>query len=116
MHELSITEALLTSVLEYAKENNASQVSEIHLKIGRLSSIFDDAVSFYWKMISEDTICANAKLIFQYMPGKFQCQECNCEFEIEKTLTPCPNCASYSLKTIGGKDFLLDSIEIEINK
>ena len=113
MHEFSITEALFKSVTKYAIANNAVSVHAINIKIGQLSSIIDESVSFYWKMISEKSICENAELHFEHIPGKIICLDCNKEFEINNDLTPCPHCGGINLKTIGGMEFLLDSIEIE---
>jgi hydrogenase nickel incorporation protein HypA/HybF len=38
--------------------------------IGRLASIVDDSIQFYWDMISEGTICQGAKLHFKRVPAE----------------------------------------------
>ncbi len=60
MHELAITESILSIVTKHAIDSNAAAVSDIHLLIGRLSSIIDDSVQFYWEIIAKDTICEKA--------------------------------------------------------
>lgn len=62
MHELAVTESILEIVLDSARKNQASAVTDITLTIGSLSSIVDDCVQFYWDHISQGTICQNAKL------------------------------------------------------
>ena len=62
MHELAVTESLLQTASDYAKQNNADRVMCLNLVIGDLSGIVEDSVQFYWDMISENTICSQAKL------------------------------------------------------
>ena len=49
MHELSVTENILKTSLEYADREHAVKVTAINLNIGQLSSIVDDSVQFYWE-------------------------------------------------------------------
>ncbi len=113
MHELSVTESVLQIALENAQKAQATKVTSINLVIGRLSSIVDDSVQFYWDTISEGTICEGAKLNFNRTPAALQCQDCQTEYSIEERLHPCPKCGSYNTRIIHGEEFYLDSIEIE---
>jgi len=115
MHELSVTEAILKTTLEYARKENAERVIDIYLVIGDLSSIVDDSVQFYWEFISKDTICEGAKLHFNRIPGRMKCLDCKYEYNLEGELIPCPKCHSFNIKVIAGTEFRLDSIEIENN-
>jgi len=113
MHELSVTEGILDIALENAKKAGASKVTSINLMIGKLSSIVDDSVQFYWDTISENTICEGAKLVFTRIPATLKCQDCQTEYDIEQELRPCPNCKGYNVIITRGEEFYLDSIEIE---
>jgi hydrogenase nickel incorporation protein HypA/HybF len=113
MHELSVTEGILEIALEHANKAGAARVTQINLVIGRLASIVDDSVQFYWDTISEDTICQGARLDFKRIPAELQCQDCSTEYPIEQELTPCPKCGSYRTIIVKGEEFYLDSIEIE---
>lgn len=113
MHELSVTESILNIATKHAVQANASQVTDIHITIGALSSIVDDSVQFYWDMISQATICAGALLHFKRVPATLACQDCGNTYGIKDELTPCPQCDSVHVKIIGGEEFWLESIEIE---
>jgi|GEM_PF-5568018 len=52
MHELSVTESVLEIACRHAGKAQAKRVTDIYLVIGRLSSIVDDSVQFYWNLIS----------------------------------------------------------------
>ena len=113
MHELSVTENILNIATKHAREANASRVTDINIVIGQLSSIVDESVAFYWQIISEDTICADAKLHFNRIPAEFLCNNCKATFKLEHELAPCPHCGSALINVISGEEFYLDSIEIE---
>ncbi len=113
MHELAVTESILNIALKYAREAQASRVSDLYLVIGRLSSIVDDSVQFYWDMLSEGTLCAGSKLHFQRVPAEMICLACGNEYTLDGELEPCPACGSAKVKVASGDQFFLDSIEIE---
>lgn len=113
MHELSVTESILSIALEHGQRSDASRITAINLVIGQLSSIVDDSVQFYWDFVSEKTICEGSKLHFKRIPGKLQCMSCTHEFSISEKLTACPICGSYQTRIIAGEEFYVDSIEIE---
>lgn len=113
MHELSVTESLLQLALSHANKARASKVTGLNLVIGRLSSIMDDSVQFYWDFVTENTICAGAKLNFERRPAILSCADCSTEYTIEKELTPCPKCGGFRTSIVSGEEFYLDSIEIE---
>ena len=113
MHELSVTESVLEIACKYADEAQAKKVTDIYLVIGKLSSIIDDSVQFYWDIISKDTICEKATLHFERIPVTLGCQVCKHQYTLESDLMPCPQCGSSNVRVLSGDEFNLDSIEIE---
>ncbi|RPJ38515.1 MAG: hydrogenase maturation nickel metallochaperone HypA [Chloroflexi bacterium] len=113
MHELAVTESILNIAVKHAQQANASRVSEVYLVIGRLASIVDDSVQFYWEMMSEGTLCAGSKLHFQRVPAQLVCLNCGNDYMLDGELEPCPACGSAKVKVTSGDQFYLDSIEIE---
>jgi hydrogenase nickel incorporation protein HypA/HybF len=112
MHELAVTESILSIALDHAKKAEAIHVTAINIVMGRLASIVDDSVQFYWDIISQDTMCAGAKLNFERIPAQMTCLNCGTNYTLADDLTPCPQCSSDRVKVIAGEDFRLDSIEI----
>jgi len=113
MHELSVTENILEIALRYARQNEATRVTALNLVIGRLASIVDESVQFYWDIISQDTICAGSTLRFERIPAQMNCLKCGHEYDHEGDLDVCPACASPQVTVMSGDQFYLDSIEIE---
>jgi hydrogenase nickel incorporation protein HypA/HybF len=113
MHELSVTEGLLNITLRHAEQAEAKRVTTLHIVVGRLSSIVDDSVQFYWDIISKDTIAEGAMLHFQRIPIELECLNCGQRYTPEVEDFACPNCKSEQIKIIAGEEFYLDSIEVE---
>ena len=113
MHELSVTESILSIALKHAYQAQALRVTDIHVVLGQLSSVVDNSVQFYWDIISQDTLCKGAALHFRRIPAELKCLDCETTYTLPAELTPCPQCGSFRIKIISGEEFWLDSIEIE---
>jgi hydrogenase nickel incorporation protein HypA/HybF len=114
MHELAITEQIAKIANRHGEKNKASQITDLYLVIGELSTVIDDSIQFYWDLITENTLCEGAKLHFKRIPAVFRCRDCNKEYNlVQGELTPCPHCQSSRMDIIQGKEFHLDSIDIQ---
>jgi len=114
MHELSITQSILEIALRHGVQAQATKITDLHLIIGQLSSVVDDSVQFYWDMIAKDTLAEGSTLHFTRIPARLECQECGQTYTLEDSqLEGCPACESTKVKVIAGKEFQLESIEIE---
>lgn len=113
MHELAITEQIVKIAIKHGEKNKASQITDLYLVIGELSTVIDDSVQFYWDLITENTLCEGSKLHFKRIPAVFRCLDCSKEYHlVQGELTPCPHCQSSKMDILQGKEFHLDSINI----
>jgi len=114
MHELSITQSILEIALRHGEQAQASKITDLYLVIGQLSSVIDESVQFYWDMIAEGTLAQGASLHFERIPARLECQACGQTYTLEgNQLDGCPACESLEVKVVAGKEFRLESIEIE---
>lgn len=113
MHEYSVTKSIINTVVEEAKKAGAEKITEIKLVIGDLSTIIDESVQMYFDIISEDTIAKGAKLTFKRYKAEFKCKECGMVFIKPKKGFDCPNCGGLGTPTGVGKEFFIESIEVE---
>ena len=113
MHELGITQSILSIALEKANEAQARKITKINLIIGELSGVVDDCVQFYFDLLSKDTIAAEASLSFERTPNKLQCRNCATIFSPNNLDWTCPNCHEANVEIISGRECRVDSIEVE---
>jgi len=113
MHELPVTESILEIVLRHAKEAGATRVMQIDLTIGDFSSIVDDSVQFYFDILSKETIAKDAQLVFNRVPGKLRCWDCQATFAPNGREYSCPKCGSMRVQVVDGREFRVESIEVE---
>jgi hydrogenase nickel incorporation protein HypA/HybF len=114
MHELPVTQGIIDVAVEAANDNNASRITDIYLVIGDLTSIVDDSVQFYFDFLSKDTLAAGATLHFRREPATAICQDCSHQWAVTPPLLPeCPNCDSARVQITGGREFFIESIEID---
>lgn len=114
MHELAVTQNILDVVLAAAERADADAVTGIDLVIGDLASIVDDSVQFYFDILSQGTLAAGARLTFRREPAFATCRDCGARTLTRLPIEPvCPQCHGVHIQVTGGRDFRVESIDIE---
>ncbi len=113
MHEYAVTKGLIGIAVEEARKAGAAKITLIRLVIGDLSTIIDESVQMYFDMLSEGTVAYGAKLEFRRVSARFRCKDCGIEFEKPKIGFDCPDCGKMGILTDSGKEFYIESMEIE---
>ena len=113
MHELSVVEAIVSMVLERAKEVNASRVLRVDLVVGELSGVLNEAVELYFALLTKDTIAAKAELFFMRPPTQVRCRNCNTVYSPVNRKITCPNCREQKIEIISGRELYIDNLEVE---
>lgn len=85
----------------------------LHLVIGRLSGVHADAIRFAFELLAPDSIARDAELKIDEPRAALWCAACDAEQEIEELQVNCPRCGSSDVQIRGGKDLVLQSIELE---
>ncbi len=113
MHELSVTESIVEIVCRHAEQAGARHVRRIFLSLGELSSVVDDSVQFYFDFVSQGTAAEGAELVFQRVSVRLACGACGHTWEPPDADWACPRCGARQARVEAGREFLVESIEVE---
>ena len=113
MHELAITQSILDIAKKAAEEHGAKKVQSVRIMLGEYSGVVPQCIQYYFDVISKDTIAEGAVLDIRRLPVVIHCNACGKESEIERLHVSCPLCGSADLKLIQGREFYIESMEVE---
>ena len=113
MIEILLSQSMLDLALEHAERAGADRITRINLVVGEISGIVDDSVQFYFDFVSEGTIAEGAQLVFERLPARVRCRACGHEFPFQDGVWTCPVCHAMGGEFIGGREFYMESIEVE---
>jgi hydrogenase nickel incorporation protein HypA/HybF len=108
MHELAITERVVTTV---AERFGTAKVVRIQLAIGKLSGVAPDAVRFCFDVCSEGTSLAGARLDILEPPGAARCGDCQAAVALDDLIGRCA-CGSANLQLVGGQELCITEVEV----
>lgn len=113
MHELGIATSILETVEEEARRNPNAHFQLVGLRIGEVSGVDVDALTFGWEAITKDTKWEGLRLMIELVPRRNQCTECSCEFTVKDYEIQCPQCNSLATRNLSGDELDIAYIEAE---
>ena len=109
MHELAVTQAIVTAITERMGD---ARISVVRLEIGALSGVLADAVRFCFDLVADGTTVEGATLVIDEPPGRARCLDCAGEFGAGHVIVLCPACGSARADVLSGKELLIKSVEV----
>ena len=113
MHELSIALNIVEIVKDETEKHQAESVSELTLEVGSLSGIVKEALEFALEEAVKNSPLENAKIIYEDIRGKAQCEKCKLIFDTDDYFPLCPNCNNLYTDIIEGKELKIKKITID---
>jgi hydrogenase nickel incorporation protein HypA/HybF len=113
MHEMAITQSILDIALSEAEKHGAARVQKIRICIGEYSGVVPQLIQEYYNIISEGTAAERAELVLTRIPVTIRCESCGAESRIDKRKVQCPQCGSTEIRLLTGREFYVDSLEVE---
>jgi hydrogenase nickel incorporation protein HypA/HybF len=111
---MSIVQALMEQVeAEIENSGQRGRVKGLDLAIGRLSGVHVDAIRFAFELLSPGTIVDGAELRIAEPHAFVTCRDCKARQQMDELLMSCPDCGSDDIAIEGGRELLLQSIELE---
>ena len=109
MHELSVSSAVVDTVLKHAAGRRVTVVS---LRIGHLRQVVPESLAFYFGLVSRETLCEGARLEQEYIAARLRCEQCAAEWDPEDAWFRCTTCGGAG-EVIAGEELEVESIEVE---
>lgn len=113
MHELSIALNIVEIVKDETEKYQAKKVSELTLEVGSLSGVVKEALEFALDEAIKDSPLEEAKIIYEDVKGKAQCENCKFIFSTDDYFPICPKCNHLYSDIIEGKELKIKKITIE---
>ena len=114
MHEMGITSGILASAVDAAEAEGATRINSVTVSIGDLTEIVEDALLFAWEALTPGTIAEGSTLVVVHVSPKSRCLQCKAEFEHDKWDMLCPECGSFLIEQISGRELRIDSIDVDL--
>lgn len=108
MHELGITQNIVSIVSQHAK---GTPVKRVSLEIGKLSAVVPDAIRFCFDVCAEGTELEKAELEIIEIAGRLKCQDCQLITETNQVYAHC-ECGSWNTKPIAGQELRVKEMEL----
>ena len=113
MHEYSIVQALLEQCESHAKANQATKITKVVTKIGKLSGVEPHLLETAFETFKEKSVCDGAEFVMHLQDLKLHCNRCQKESEHSGVRYQCLHCESTDVTVIDGEDMYLMSLEME---
>lgn len=115
-----MAQGIIDAVIETAENNNATEVNEVTIELGRLAMVNPEQLEFILGVLVENTILEDAKVVFEEIPVEIECHDCNFngkaiidDKDHYAPIVKCPECDSFSIEILNGKDIVVKNIVIE---
>jgi hydrogenase nickel incorporation protein HypA/HybF len=113
MHEASLAANVVEILEERVRDGLIKgRIRVVHLKIGRLSAVLPDHLQFMFEQVREGTALAEATLEIEIMPLRIACADCGETHDVQQPSFSCPNCRSPRIEILGGRELLVDAVEV----
>lgn len=113
MHELAVCHALLDQVTRLARENDASVVTGIVVRLGPLSGIEAGLLRRAFSVARLGTVAATAGLSIEMEPVTIACRHCGIECRTQPNRLVCPSCSRPCPHLVSGDSMTLVSLDVE---
>ncbi|MDD3754323.1 MAG: hydrogenase maturation nickel metallochaperone HypA [Methanobacterium sp.] len=120
MHELSMAQAIVDTIMDAAEKNNAEEILEVTIEIGMLTMLNPEQLKFLLDVLAEGTLLENAKIIIEDVPVEINCRKCQYTglantdgSDHYLAIVLCPQCGGRDVETLTGKECSVKNIKIE---
>jgi len=112
MHEISIIESTLQLAEEYARNAGSPGIVCLRIRVGLVSSVVPETLTFAFDVLKKGTMAENATLEIERVPAEARCSQCGKTLRLDKIRFDCPECNGLLILGKAGNDLELESLEL----
>jgi len=114
VHELSIAESIVDIVAETVERRGAGRVAAVHLRLGALAGVVDEALLFSFEVAAAGSPVEGAELRIEKVPVTVYCPSCRID-RVLAGVQPlcCPTCGTPTPNVISGTELEVTAMEVE---
>ncbi|ACB94801.1 hydrogenase maturation nickel metallochaperone HypA [Beijerinckia indica] len=112
MHELSLCESVIETIMDNVRTHHFSQVRRVRLTVGRFAGVETEALRFSFDVVARGTLVEGAELELLEEPGAAWCFDCSETVPLMDRLDPCPRCGGTRLHPTAGTDVMIKDLEV----
>ncbi len=113
MHELSIAQSILDTVLQEMESRQLPRISKIVVHVGVLSGVVPEALQFGFDALKKQTPLEGTVLSIEMIPVRGHCTDCGADFQVENFAFSCPQCQSGQIQMTRGDELNIAYLEVE---
>lgn len=113
MHELAITEGIISIVNAEAEKQGFQRVLEITLRVGEYSGLVPACIREFFPLAAKGSPAEGAEVTVETVPAVFRCLDCGYEGAVDRREALCPVCRSMALRMTAGREFYVESLKVE---
>ncbi len=114
MHELSLANAVLESVLRVVAEHGAARVVELEVECGVLQQVVPEALETAFEALSQGTAAGGARLRIREVGLRARCRACGREYAAALDNYVCPGCGVADVEVVAGREVVLRSVVCDV--
>jgi len=111
MHELGIATEIINIVQHEMIKRHLDKIKTIGLRIGALSGVDPEALTFGFQAATMDTPLTGTELAIEHIPVQGSCKSCDKEFEVKDFIFICPHCDSRDIQIMHGEELDISYLE-----
>lgn len=112
MHELSIAQSVLDTVLQEMAARGLDRVDSVTVRVGALSGVLPGALQFSFEAIRRGTPLEPCELKIERVPMEIGCRECGSRTTVDEFLFICPVCDSAQIDVVAGYELEVTCLEV----
>ncbi len=115
MHEFSLAQSVVETVLEVARQHGALAVEEMNLEVGEVALVNMEQLEWHIRMLTQSTVAEGVRLRWRTVPATILCLGCGYQglvghkemdpqSHLEIPVFQCPECDSPNTRILSGRE------------